>query len=311
MTHTIVAEIKARAAEIGFVACGISDLSPTAHGKDFDRWIANGYAGNMRYLHRQARKRKDPSRIAPEGRSLVVVLDNYYYDERPQAAPKVARYAQGRDYHRVTGERLETLATRIRALGAAYTRIFTDAGPVPEREVAQRAGLGWIGKNCMLIRPGVGSWFFIGSILTDLALPADQPFTTDHCGSCRRCLDACPTDAFVEPGVLDATRCISYQTIEKTGPIDPFVVPHLEGWGFGCDICNEVCPWNERFAVPTSIAEFRPREDTPAGKPDAFAQLDEAEFDRRFGDTPFERAGLEKMQGNWKAAVKAQSANGR
>jgi len=194
---SVVAAIKARAAEIGFVACGVTDLAPTAHGPDFDRWIARGFGGTMRYLHRQARKRKDPRKIAPEGRSIVIVLDNYYYDDDTHVAPKVARYARGRDYHLVTNDRLEQLAASLRTLGATYTRVFADAGPVPERELAQRAGLGWIGKNCMLIRPGVGSWFFIGSVLTDLELPPDLPFTTDHCGSCRRCLDACPTAAFV------------------------------------------------------------------------------------------------------------------
>ncbi|MEO8030715.1 MAG: tRNA epoxyqueuosine(34) reductase QueG [Gemmatimonadota bacterium] len=300
---TIVAAIKARAAEIGFVACGISDLSPTAHGADFDRWIASGYGGTMRYLHRQARKRKDPSKIAPEGRSIVVVLDNYYYGDSGDSAPKVARYALGRDYHQVTGARLELLADTMRELGAGYTRVFTDAGPVPERELAQRAGLGWIGKNCMLIRPGVGSWFFIGSVLTDLELPADQPFVTDHCGSCRRCLDACPTEAFVEPGLLDATRCISYQTIEKPGPTATELVPLLEGWGFGCDICNEVCPWNERFASPTSVTQFQPIPNSPAGRANAFEGMTEVEFLARFGDTPFERPGLEKMKSNWQAAA--------
>ena len=298
----LAAAIKARAAEIGFVGCGITDLAPTAHGAEFDRWIAKGYGGTMRYLHRQARKRKDPSKIAAEGRSIIVILDNYYYEGEETPPPRIARYARGRDYHRVTGDRLEQLATTVRELGASYTRVFTDAGPVPERELAQRAGLGWIGKNCMLIRPGTGSWFFIGSILTDLVLPPDQAFTTDHCGSCRRCLDACPTGAFVEPRLLDATRCISYQTIEKPGPIDVELVPHLEGWGFGCDICNEVCPWNERFAVPTSVAEFRHAADSPAGRVDAFDSMSETEFLARFGDTPFERPGLEKMRENWKAA---------
>ncbi|HTO73278.1 MAG TPA: QueG-associated DUF1730 domain-containing protein, partial [Gemmatimonadales bacterium] len=163
-----VTAIKARAAELGFIACGIADLSPMARGAQLDRWLAAGYGGTMRYLHRQARKRKDPSRIASQGRSFVIVLDNYYYDFEASGPPRIARYARGRDYHVATVERLEALATSIRTLGAVYTRTFADAGPVPERELAQRAGLGWVGKNTMLIRPGVGSWFFIGSVLTDL-----------------------------------------------------------------------------------------------------------------------------------------------
>ena len=246
----LVEDIKAQAAEIGFIACGITDLSPMARGATLDRWLAKGYAGTMRYLHRQARKRKDPSKIAAEARSVVVVLDNYYSEAADTGAPRVARYARGQDYHLATVDRLEQLAAYLRLRGAAYTRTFADAGPVPERELAQRAGLGWIGKNTMLIRPGAGAWFFIGSVLTDLVLPLDAPFETDHCGNCTRCLDACPTAAFVEPGLLDATRCISYLTIEQPGPVPAELVPKLEGWGFGCDICNEVCPWNQRFALP-------------------------------------------------------------
>jgi epoxyqueuosine reductase len=302
MNHLEV-DIKARAAEIGFIACGITDVSPMGRGADLDRWLARGYAGTMRYLHRQARKRKDPSKIAAEARSIVVVLDNYYCESADSGAPRVARYARGRDYHNVTVERLERLASHLRSLGAGYTRTFADAGPMPERELAQRAGLGWIGKNTMLIQPGIGSWFFIGSVLTDLVLPVDPPFQTEHCGNCTRCLDACPTQAFVEPGLLDATRCISYLTIEKPGPIPADLVPNLEGWGFGCDICNEVCPWNQRFAVPTAVEAFRPRAGTPAGNPAAFEQMTESEFQDRFGDTPFERPGLAKMRDNWQAAA--------
>ena len=303
MTPSAAATIKARAADLGFVACGITDLAPSAHGEALDRWLALGYAGNMRYLHRQAKKRKDPRRIAPEARTAVVVLDNYYHPGGDTPAPRVARYARGADYHRVTVERLEQLAAHLRSLGATWTRAFADAGPVPERDLARRAGLGWIGKNTMLIRPGLGSWFFIGSVFTDLALPVDAPLDTDRCGSCTRCLDACPTTAFVEPMVLDATRCISYQTIEHKGEIPGELAPLFEGWGFGCDICNEVCPWNERFAIPTSIEAFRPRGDSPAGHPDAFAGMPESEFHARFSDTPFERPGLDRMRRNWRVAA--------
>jgi epoxyqueuosine reductase len=296
--------IRERAAELGFLACGITDTAPTPHGDRLDAWLAKGYAGTMRYLHRQARRRKDPRLIVPEALSIVVVLDNYYSaDPVPADGPKVARYALGEDYHRVTASRLEALAGSLKDAGASVARVYTDAGPVPERELAQRAGLGWIGKNTMLIRPGAGSFFFIGSIFTDLALEPDAPFETDHCGSCTRCLDACPTEALVEPRVLDATRCISYLTIEHRGPMPEPLLGRLEGWVFGCDVCNEVCPWNQRFAAPATVEAFRPRGALAGVQPDFFERMDEAEFERRFGDTALERAGLAGMRRNFRAAL--------
>ncbi|HKU60007.1 MAG TPA: tRNA epoxyqueuosine(34) reductase QueG [Gemmatimonadales bacterium] len=300
-------DVRARAEQLGFAACGITDPGPPPHADHLDRWLARGYAGTMRYLHRQARKRKDPRRNVPEALSVVVVLHNYYGEDLPgeSRAPKVARYARGADYHAVTLERLETLAEFLRAAGASVARPYADAGPVPERELAQRAGLGWIGKNTMLIRPGLGSWFFIGSIFTDLPLAADRPFITDHCGSCTRCLDACPTGAFVEPRVLDATRCISYLTIEHKGPMPEELVSRLEGWVFGCDICNEVCPWNQRFASAATEPMFRSRAALAGTDPELFERMDQEEFDRRFGDTPLARPGLVGMRRNLRAALAA------
>jgi epoxyqueuosine reductase len=258
----------------------------------------------MRYLHRQARKRKDPSLIVPGARSVVVVLDNYYDGEPdPGPAPKLARYARGADYHRVTRDRLEPLADLLRGHGARIAHTFADSGPVPERALALRAGLGWIGKNTMLIRPGTGSFFFIGTLFTDLALEQDRGEAVDHCGSCTRCLDACPTGALVEPRVLDATRCISYLTIEQKGPIPEAVAERLDGWVFGCDICNEVCPWNLRFAEPATAAEFIPRHALDGAAPELFDEMDEEEFARRFGDTPLERPGLRGMRRNFHAAL--------
>ena len=243
-------DIRRHAEAMGFIACGVTDLAPNAHAAALDRWLLAGYGGTMRYIHRQAKKRKAPQLADAEARSVVVVLENYSRDDRAGNAqpPKVAKYAWGRDYHQTFGARLETLAGWLRERGAGHTRCYVDTGPLPERELARRAGLGWIGKNSMLIRPGTGSFFFIGEILTDLVLEPDAPFETDHCGSCTRCIEACPTGAIVEPRVVNATRCISYLTIEQKGPIPPELAPSLEGWAFGCDICNDVCPWNVRFA---------------------------------------------------------------
>jgi epoxyqueuosine reductase len=302
---TLAGALKARAAELGFLACGITDPSPPPHAERLDAWLAKGYAGTMRYLHRQARRRKDPRLIVPEALSVVVLLENYYWPDDPAdlEPPRVAKYARGQDYHRVTLDRVNALAAWLREQGAGVARPYVDAGPVPERELAQRAGLGWIGKNTMLIRPGVGSFFFIGTIFTDLPLEPDPPFTTDHCGSCTRCLDACPTGAIVEPHLLDATRCISYLTIEQRGPIPEELAQRLEGFAFGCDICNDVCPWNERFAQPTPVPELRPLDALVGADERHFDTMDEAEFTRRYGATPFERPGLGGMRRNVRAAL--------
>jgi epoxyqueuosine reductase len=300
------AGIKARSLELGFLACGITDTSPIPHAAELDEWLAQGYGGTMRYLHRQAARRREPARIAPEAKSIVVVLDNYLPEEKePKSAPRIAKYARGRDYHLDLVERLDLLALWLRENGASFTRVFADAGPVPERELAQRAGLGWIGKNTMLIRPDAGSFFFIGSIFTDAAIPADLPFEADRCGTCTRCLEACPTSAFVAPRLLDATRCISYLTIEHRGPFTGEIAAKLEGWGFGCDVCNDVCPWNVSFAQPTGNPAYKARED-PGPDPDVFERMSEEEFSRTYADTPLSRPGLKGMRRNWRAALSSK-----
>jgi epoxyqueuosine reductase len=302
--------VKRWADELGFLACGITTPAPSARAAFFDEWLARGYGGTMRYLNRQARKRKDPRLIDAAARSIVVVLDNYYYDpeDMGEATPdatnsvRIARYGYAADYHDVIGRRLESLADRLRQAGARHARTYADAGPVPERELAERAGLGWIGKNTMLIRPGAGSFFFIGSIFTDLELEPDVPFEGDRCGSCTRCLDACPTSAFVAPRLLDATRCISYLTIEQKGPIPEALVPHLDGWAFGCDVCNDVCPWNVKFAERTSVSEYLPRGGPPMTA-ETFEQMDDAEFAERYRGTPLLRPGVAGMRRNVRAAA--------
>lgn len=303
------AAVKARARALGFDAVGITSLDPPPHTDALDRWLAKGMAGTMRYMHRQAERRKRPATIAPGAAHAVVVL-RYYSAAEPTRRPgtgRVARYARARDYHHVLRDPLEQLAAFLQSLGDRETlaRAYVDAGPVPERELAQRAGLGWIGKNTMLIDPARGSWSFIGTILTDLPLAHDPPFETDHCGSCTRCLDACPTDAFPEPHVLDARRCISYLTIEHRGSVDSTLQPQMGAWVFGCDICQDVCPWNIKFA--SSVTSPLPGEAALAALDLVeLARMDDEEFDRRFGWTPLERPGAAGMRRNARIAARNQ-----
>jgi epoxyqueuosine reductase len=319
----VSAQVRQEAERLGFLAAGVASLGPSLHGEELDDWLARGFGGTMRYLHRQVKRRKEPGRIMPRAKVAVVVLENYGTEAaglpRPlrglamtadlearglaMTAPvKIAGYARGEDYHRALMRRLGQLAGFLMYHGATVAHPWADSGPVPERELAHRAGLGWIGKNTMLIRPGVGSFFFIGTVFTDLDLAPDAPFETDHCGSCTACLEACPTGALVEPRLLDATRCISYLTIESRQPVPADLAAKMGGWAFGCDVCNDVCPWNERFARPTERPEYQPRPEPDGADPDYFANLTEEEFERRFGDTPLARPGLVRMRRNWRLA---------
>jgi epoxyqueuosine reductase len=306
-----VIEIKQRAAELGFAATGIARLDRNPHATELDRWLADGHAGTMTYLHRQAEQRKDPRRIFPAAKSAVVTLTNYFHgsaDPGPAArgSGRVAQYAWSSDYHDVLGTRLEQLATAIRELApGATTRCYVDAGPVPERELAQLAGLGWIGKNMMLIHPEIGSFTFIGVVLTDAGLESDLPFEADRCGTCRRCLDACPTQAFVGPRDLDARACISYLTIEHRGEFDQTERAQVGDWLFGCDVCQDVCPWNVRFARETLDPEFAPRSDVARPDVHELATMDAQDFQRRYVGTPFTRPGHRGMRRNAVAVVLA------
>ena len=302
--------IKQRAAALGFSATGIARLDRNPHAAELDRWLALGHAGTMTYLNRQAEKRKDPRAIMPGAKSAVVTLTNYFHGapgHGPGARhPHVAQYAWSSDYHDVLGQRLEQLAEAIRLLApGSRTRCYVDAGPVPERELAQLAGLGWIGKNMMLINPEIGSFTFIGVVLTDAELEPDAPFEADRCGTCTRCLDACPTQAFVGPRDLDARACISYLTIEHRGEFTDAQRAQVGGgdWVFGCDVCQDVCPWNVSFARETADPGFAVRADVAAPDVRTLATIDEAEFDRRYSETPFTRPGARGMRRNAAAVL--------
>lgn len=302
-----LAAIRAEALRVGFAACGAAPLDPSTRGDALDAWLRAGHAGTMGYLPRQARKRKHPATITPGARSAVVVLENYTPppDERPQPADayKIASYARGTDYHLVLHGRLHRLAEWLLAHGAGLAHAWVDDGPVPERELAERAGLGWIGKNTMLIHPRIGSYTLIGTIFTDLALAPDLPPVADHCGSCTRCLDVCPTDAFVADRVLDARRCLSYLTIEHRGEPPAELHAAWDGWAFGCDACNDACPWNVKFAEPAAEPEYARRPHPDRRDPGYFERLSEAEFAERFAETPLARPGLDRMRRNTRLAV--------
>jgi len=303
-TRTLEDSIRAQAFGLGFDLVGIATLGNMDTAPHFDRWLERGYAGEMHYLPKWAHKRRD-SRLPYEGvRSAIVVAMDY--GGREPSGP-VARYARGDDYHDVLDARLRELHAWLRTeLGRDVRgRAYVDTGPLLERDLARRAGLGWFGKNTNLIHPLLGSFFFLGALLVDLELAPDEPFASDHCGTCTRCIDACPTQAIVEPRVLDATKCISYLTIEAKGeiPAEFRETIHRSELIYGCDICQDVCPWNEKFAraLPEE-SPFAPRA-AIAGK-DArtlaheLLAMSQEEFSEQFRGSPMKRAKLRGLKRN-------------
>ena len=300
-TTTLETRIKAQALGLGFDLAGIARLGPVETAGAFEEWLVRGYAGDMDYLPRAARKRRDTRLPAPGTLSALVVAMNY--GGTTPAGP-VARYARGDDYHDVMLARLRTLHEWLgHELGReVHGKAYVDTGPLLERDLARRAGLGWFGKNTNLINPDLGSFFFLGALLLDLELEPDLPFEADRCGTCTRCLDACPTTALVEPRVLDATRCISYLTIELRGEIPEALREPMGGLLYGCDICQDVCPWNVSFARDATEPAFAPR-DVLAGK-DArtlareILAMDDDEFRSAFKSSAMKRAKLRGLKRN-------------
>jgi epoxyqueuosine reductase len=259
------AELKTQARRLGFDACGIAPAAAHPELAFFREWLDRGYAGEMAYLNRSADRRADVRHVLPAARTVIVTATNYNTD-RPYstevadpARAQIARYAWGDDYHDVIGERMETLLAwmRERSPEPFEARVYVDTGPVQERVYARHAGIGWIGKNTCVIHPDIGSWIFLAEIICSLPLQVDAP-SLDQCGTCSLCLEACPTQAIVAPGVLDSTRCISYLTIEKRGDIAASLHPAIGSHVYGCDICQEVCPWNA-VAPRSADAAWQPR----------------------------------------------------
>jgi len=265
--RTLLAErIRGWAVEFGFSDARIADINLAEHEGYLQKWLDRGYHGSMGYMQQHGMKRARPAELVPGTcRVITVRLDYLSDDTQPLAildSPEkafISRYALGRDYHKLMRKRLARLASHIeQSAGGGHYRAFVDSAPVLERALAERAGMGWIAKNTMLINEKAGSWFFLGEIYTDLPLEPDAPQTSKHCGSCSACLDICPTNAFAGPFELDARKCISYLTIEHKGSIDPSLRPLMGNRVFGCDDCQLVCPWN-KFAQLTRESDFKPR----------------------------------------------------
>lgn len=300
---TIAARLKQRGIELGFSQIGITAAARPETLDHFQEWLRQGYYGTMEYLPRRESAYEHPSGVQVGVKTILVAAMNYGpgSSERKTSpdAGRIAAYAQGgHDYHDILRDRLKKLGEELRALiPEARTRIAVDTAPLLERDLARRAGLGWFGKNTMLINKYAGSYFFLGGVLTDVELPVDPVHEASHCGTCTRCLEACPTDAFVAPYVLDARRCISHLTIEMSRePIAEELREGMGNWMFGCDVCQEVCPWN-RKATPAADPLFQPR-DEELPRAEELLGMEEDEFHTRFSHTPFSRPGLVAMTRN-------------
>lgn len=300
----LAARIKAEAQRLGFELVGITTPDPPPHLDVYERWLAHGRQANLHYLdsERARQRRADPRLILPECRSILVLGTRYYSAQSNKTTEtndkiadpltgRVAAYAWGQDYHEVLLERMQGLVAFIekQVEHPVANRCYTDTGPILERDLAQRAGIGWIGKNTCLIHPRQGSYFLLAEILLDLELPVDAPFESDHCGSCQRCLEACPTQCILLDRTLDAGRCISYLTIELKGQIAAELRSILGDWIFGCDICQQVCPWNQRFAGEMGDAEFAPRPNIPRVNLIEEICLTPQEFNQKFKGSPVQR----------------------
>ncbi|WP_116367163.1 tRNA epoxyqueuosine(34) reductase QueG [Parahaliea mediterranea] len=298
------------AQELGFQQLGVTDVDLGEHRAYLQKWLDAGYHGSMDYMARHGEKRSRPEQLVPDTcRVISVRMDYHQTDTQPLAVldnPQqayISRYTLGRDYHKLIRKRLAQLARRIQAqAGGGHYRAFVDSAPVLERAIAERAGLGWIAKNTMLINDKAGSWFFLGEIYTDLPLPTTAPQTSKHCGSCTACLDICPTQAFVGPFQLDARRCISYLTIEHDGPIDEALRPLLGNRIFGCDDCQLVCPWN-KFAQVSGEDDFRPRHGLEAPELVTLFLWDESTYLARTEGSALRRIGHERWLRNLAVAL--------
>ncbi len=300
---TFSEKIKQKAVELGFQKIGIVPAAPLVEeGSLLRTWLGRGFHGQMAWLEREPEKRSDPRLLFPSAESVIVVALNYFtgHDHEENAEKgKISRYAWGDDYHEVVREKLNDLLSWIKSENAeADGKICVDTAPMMDKAWAVRAGLGWIGKHTNLITTDVGSWVFIGEILLNVELAYDRTIVDDHCGTCTACLDACPTGAIIEPYVVDSRKCISYATIElRDDTLPPEIAMNLEGWFYGCDICQDVCPWN-RFETTTAESRFEPRQGDTSVDLDDILSLTPETYAERFRRTAIKRAKLPGLKRN-------------
>lgn len=296
----LAAAIKQKAADLGFDLVGIASAEPSKYADYFRQWLGDGRAGSMEYLNSRFAERTDPAVYLSGAASVICVAMNYYVplgSSDGTDSGRVARYALGDDYHEIIKPRLHALADWLGDQRPdARTRCAVDTAPVMEKELAARAGVGWMGKNTCLINPSIGSWLLLGEVLTTLALPADSP-QTDRCGTCRRCIDACPTQAITAPYQLDATRCISYLTIEHRGDIAADLQRQMDDWVYGCDVCQDVCPWNSK-AIPTLEQRLSPRFPTGRLKLAELESWSADDYQRQLSKSAMKRVKLPVLQRN-------------
>ncbi|WP_154856251.1 tRNA epoxyqueuosine(34) reductase QueG [Cyclobacterium xiamenense] len=289
--------IKDAARKLGFDFCGIAKAEfLEAEAPKLESWLNNNYHGKMAYMANHFDKRLDPRKLVDDAQSVISLMYNYYPPNRlPEGREdlKIAKYAYGKDYHFVIKDKLKDLLSLLREeIGEINGRVFVDSAPVMERQWAQKAGLGWTGKNSLLLNQQKGSFFFLAELIIDLPLHYDTPVTKDYCGTCTRCIDACPTDAILQPNLLDASKCISYLTIELKEEIPSEFKGKMENWAFGCDICQDVCPWN-RFSKPHQESEFLPH---PELKSLDWEEMTKETFDRIFKKSALKRSKWEGLQ---------------
>ena len=295
--------IKQLAARCGFDYCGIAKAQQLDEdARRLENWLNNGFQGSMTYMNNYFDLRIDPTKLVPGAKSIITLLLNYYPAQKQnEDAPQVSKYAYGKDYHEVIKEKLKTFLQLIKDnIGDVHGRGFTDSAPVLERSWAQKSGLGWVGKNGNLITKNNGSFFFIATLITDLELETDNPFIKDYCGTCTKCIDSCPTDAILPDKVIDGSKCISYFTIELKEMIIPGEMKgKFENKMFGCDICQDVCPWN-RFSAPTTETAFTPLREILNFNKNDWEEVTEESFKIIFKNSPLKRAKYSGIKRNLK-----------